>query len=403
MPPRPRGSWGFYDARFRSVRTIPESKKMLRRHFLRHMTAATGLLTVGKPAMTSAAEFGAVGDGQADDTVALNAAAQELPETGGVLHVPPGRYRISNTLVLKSTTTLLGYGATIFAENEWEPSAVRFSLLMNAGYSAPRLLDHDIVVAGVAFEYAGRQSGTAHALEFRKVRNLHVERCSFFGGGNATAFLACQNTLVSDCISESTLNCGFDHWEGSSDCAVHGCTIKCKRCYGILFTGAGTQPGDDHNAFRVRAIGNLIYSPTEAGIWVCSLSEKSSVSNIILERNRVFGGAFDASGIGASGAIEDITIDDNVVENLRGGPAIFVRGDQWNRPRDFRVHRNRMVACETNKTNVALIQVLGDNGIVSNNNAAGGSCPALLWAEGRNIEAHDNSGGTASCVVRKAH
>src|SRR3546814_8374490 len=59
--------------------------------------------------LISAADFGAVGDGQADDTAALQAALEALfsgaakGDGSSVLLIPPGAYRITRTLAIKLT------------------------------------------------------------------------------------------------------------------------------------------------------------------------------------------------------------------------------------------------------------------------------------------------------------
>ncbi|PJI44451.1 glycosyl hydrolase family 28-related protein, partial [Ferrovibrio sp.] len=66
-------------------------------------TSALGTAQAAPPAPAGrqilAADFGAVGDGKADDTAALqrglNAA---FAEAGGMLVVPPGTYRVTRTL-----------------------------------------------------------------------------------------------------------------------------------------------------------------------------------------------------------------------------------------------------------------------------------------------------------------
>lgn len=57
------------------------------------------------------ADFGALGNGT-DATVALQAALDSVPETGGTVWLPPGNYKVSDTLVIGSdNTTLRGSGA----------------------------------------------------------------------------------------------------------------------------------------------------------------------------------------------------------------------------------------------------------------------------------------------------
>jgi hypothetical protein len=57
--------------------------------------------------------FGAKGDGVTDDTAAIQAAFDAVPTIGGEVFLPAPTYKISTSLVLKSSTTLRGvYGGT---------------------------------------------------------------------------------------------------------------------------------------------------------------------------------------------------------------------------------------------------------------------------------------------------
>src|SRR5665213_1873783 len=56
--------------------------------------------------------FGAVGDGLADDTDALQKAVDTVADTArqGILFVPEGRYRLSHTLFIWPGVRVIGYG-----------------------------------------------------------------------------------------------------------------------------------------------------------------------------------------------------------------------------------------------------------------------------------------------------
>jgi hypothetical protein len=74
---------------------------MNRRALLAAGTAAMApVAAAAAPRTLSATAFGAVGDGKADDTQALQSAidAAFAPDRGGLLTIPPGTYRITRTL-----------------------------------------------------------------------------------------------------------------------------------------------------------------------------------------------------------------------------------------------------------------------------------------------------------------
>ena len=55
-------------------------------------------------------DFGARGDGIADDTLAFRAAVAAIPETGGTLYIPQGTYGLTGNINLKSNIVVKGAG-----------------------------------------------------------------------------------------------------------------------------------------------------------------------------------------------------------------------------------------------------------------------------------------------------
>src|SRR5512142_905589 len=84
------------------------------------------------PASVSALDFGAKGDGVADDTAAIQKALDAVAGTRGVVHLPAGSYRLSGTLHVQDYTTLMGEVA------RWESGAVRL-VVPSPGFAAVRL------------------------------------------------------------------------------------------------------------------------------------------------------------------------------------------------------------------------------------------------------------------------
>ena len=66
----------------------------------------------GESYVTNVKDFGAVGDGEADDTDALQAALSSLTN-GGELYFPAGTYQISDTLEVLANTTVTMSSAVI--------------------------------------------------------------------------------------------------------------------------------------------------------------------------------------------------------------------------------------------------------------------------------------------------
>ena len=76
--------------------------------------AAEGEVVAGEDAPAASwvdvADFGAVGDGVADNTDAFREAMRALPERGGVVRVPAGQFLIAEHLVIPRWVTLEGVG-----------------------------------------------------------------------------------------------------------------------------------------------------------------------------------------------------------------------------------------------------------------------------------------------------
>jgi polygalacturonase len=54
-------------------------------------------------------DFGATGDGTSDDTDAIQAAINALPDPGGTVYIPSGTYQVHGPIVLaRSRTQLVG-------------------------------------------------------------------------------------------------------------------------------------------------------------------------------------------------------------------------------------------------------------------------------------------------------
>lgn len=105
------------------------------------------------PRSVDVREFGAKGDGAADDTGAIQRALDAAQGAPGVVRLGAGRYRITGTLLVRDGCTLLGEGA------RWESGAAQ--LVVEApGFAAVRL-HHASALKGVCISYPNNRANVA--------------------------------------------------------------------------------------------------------------------------------------------------------------------------------------------------------------------------------------------------
>lgn len=97
----------------------------------------------------SAMDFGAKGDGVADDTAAIQKALDSVG-SDGVVHLPAGSYRLSACLQMPERTTLIGDAV------RWEGCATKL-VIPDKGYAAVRL-SHACSVKGLAIVYPNNEN-----------------------------------------------------------------------------------------------------------------------------------------------------------------------------------------------------------------------------------------------------
>ena len=182
-------------------------------------------------------QFGAKGDGLADDTAALNAAVAAAP-VGGVIYLPPGTYKTTGWLINKTvsliadTPFLYGSGsqaATVKAAGS-QDYILKFQGTFSADASSflhPRLRNVNID--------GGNQTITDAAFIMEYCHLSHVEGCSFQnvkGRGvrlRTVWEMRLRDFFISNC---GTINTGsafaidgpkpFDYAQGCSDVSISG-------------------------------------------------------------------------------------------------------------------------------------------------------------------------------------
>lgn len=248
-------------------------------------------------------DFGALGDGVADDTVTIQAAIHCLPE-GGLLHFPAGTYR-TGPLALKSHITLsLGEGAVLLGDTDrshypvipgelndlftgeprvygaWEGNAVPMCQALIFAEHA-----RDITVVG-----PGTVDGNAQNSEFwTRFKEFAVARPRLF------FFNRCENVTVHGVIAQNSASWQF-HPFFSKQVGLYDISIKAPKnspntdaidpeaCDGVDIIGCRFSVGDDCIAIKSGKIDRGLRIKTRRG-----RGEDCVLNNILFENIRMEG------------------------------------------------------------------------------------------------------------------
>lgn len=181
--------------------------------------------------VVSVKDFGAIGDGVADDTAAIQAAVNSL--STGTVFLPAGTYKVTAGITLKSGVSIAGSGQFSTTVLVATAGIVAFSMVFGSSSGANHTMsDFSIYctaasVQGFKFVHANRV--VLRALSFYGcLVNFEFDR----GGLNTT----------SDCVSSGTptLKSGQAKlW--SSDDAAYGCVFSTVSNYRVENNGTGVQ------------------------------------------------------------------------------------------------------------------------------------------------------------------
>ena len=358
-------------------------------------------------------DFGAVGNGVTIDSTAIQAAANAIPASGGVLYFPNSIYATNTPIFLKSNTKIMMYGATLLASVPWirpDPSktpywANGYFMLTNVNHGTT-IVDENIEVWGGTFDYrpmsqAAAPGGGRHAINFRAVRNVVVAHGTLYGGEDYTAFLRCDNTLVLGCSAYDYENCAYDHWSGAKNAKVIGCFGRSANTvqhvnFNALGDGIPNQVAENfllqsctfiHPTGGTRSFASIFLDPLGAG--------DHTVKNVIIE-----GCLLHNTIITARQNVQNVLIRGNQFFGTPGAAGvspIFSYPDTGNTPDNIIVDGNVFHLPQTAAPNVAVIDLRGTNSRITNNKITGTSysVPAFNFGSQTGIEFGNDYLGSA--------
>lgn len=148
-------------------------------------------LRIGDAALANVRDFGAVGDGVANDTAAIQLAVDTVTQFGGVVYFPAGRYRCLGTVtVRRGNITLLGDGMHTQIMTREDGVGID----VGDGVTLLQLFTMQNLVL------TRTNIGTSSPLRMRLVAQWRIVDCGFSGGDNAINLDAASIGEIRGCI-----------------------------------------------------------------------------------------------------------------------------------------------------------------------------------------------------------
>lgn len=344
--------------------------------------------------VVSVKDFGAVGNGVADDTVAIQAAL--TAGAGKRVYVPAGTYLVNQGLVIKSNTLLYGDGdgsvikanPTYIGVNGGSYATQTCQMLRNENFAASSLTDSDISVENVTFDWGSVTiaGGGAHSISLRYVERVLICNVRSINGENCTALLACRDTLTIGCNANNAKNCGFDHWDGASNCVVAFCTVRNtglpgSSAQGIQFTGTGSYLENRESADCL-VVGCSVYGIKDSG------SASAIISNAVANGSQTY--RFRSIGNYIENCDLGIVFDGEGGQHLSMGDTlrnvnslpIFAKFSSPAAPAHCRILDAHLIDCDHEPGNIALVALSGTDNAVRGlrvTNTAGAAYAIIVW------------------------
>jgi len=301
----------------------------------------------------SVKDFGAVGDGTTDDTVAIQAALDHVDSLGGgSVYVPATSsfYKLTETLEISSFTKLYGDGHGSSLNWTVAPTGtigyVGGSGLGRKGITNKDYLDGagnylsntNISIEDLTLEQSFSASGLSNArqlVKFYNATNTSVKRCRILTDGGAVVNTRVSGYFVED--NEITIPTGFtygsssdgviDQWDGSQNGFISGNSINgadsggiARTKWSILLTGTGSGGGASP-AGSVNDITITNNTITGCGYSGIELEARlDGTDNIIITNNRISGtGVEPSAGYGRGISIyggTGVSVTNNHIYNI---------------------------------------------------------------------------------------
>lgn len=313
-------------------------------------------------------DFGADPTGNDDSTLAIQAALDAAANAdGGEVVVPPGTYKITDTLLIDPNTVLAGSGKIKGSLAEWV--GPRYRAISNRNWEADDITDENIVIRGVTFDWTDiGQTGSPHIIYIRRARNVVTSGITTYGGASAVAFLGCDNTLEQGNNYYNFYNCGSDHWDNPRNARVIGCYIETTQSSQMVNfnpePSATPYPSGQVASGFVMSSCTLVSS--EANATPCQI-EPLAAGNYV-EDVTITGNTFVNSWLVLRGDVRRATVSGNAMSGFSGTQGVILCSDQFATPgTGLAITGNSIADALTASPSTGVIVMETNDGIVAGN------------------------------------
>lgn len=261
-------------------------------------------------------DFGAVGNGTTDDTVAIKAAVA----AGGTVYFPPGTYRVSGTsTILPSGTRVYGAGSarSIIRPNgmtSWTAAGggTEFGYVFcntntntygthTATPTTPSVqTDVGISIEGLGFDFSQQAGWIAN---FVFARRIYINDVRAGNGALPTVtgftgfrFIGCDEVLASNVVMTNVVQ-AFDCWKGCTRFKIQNASVEVATSGGnggaFNFNGIGTQKTPEASS-DLQVENATIWLHNDTAFFLDSFGAGSSTTDVLLSNIRIL--AIDGTG-----------------------------------------------------------------------------------------------------------
>lgn len=142
-------------------------------------------------------DYGAVGNGSADDFGAIQTLLTSVGDKGGIIYFPKGTYYIASPLTVYSNQTLYFEDSGLLCNGSASYMLTTYVDTTTGDYDC----SHDISIIGCTFD-GGESPNNITLLAFAHAQNIRIKGCTFVDVYGTWHNLECnssKNVLIEDC------------------------------------------------------------------------------------------------------------------------------------------------------------------------------------------------------------